>query len=76
MAAAAVYIFSESWRARLLFKIRSAVWERKMNSRRNLQLELDRILQKVHDYGIHSLSSRERKILKEATKAEQMRTRI
>ncbi len=76
MAAAAVYIFSESWRARLLFKIRSLMWERKINSRRNLQFELDRILQKVHDSGIHSLTSRERKILKEATKAEQMRTKV
>ncbi len=76
MAAGAVYIFSESWRARLLFKIRSFMWERKINHHRNLQAELDRILQKVHDLGIHSLTSRERKILKEATKAEQMRTRL
>jgi hypothetical protein len=44
-----------------------------MTAQRNLQSEVDRILQKVHDSGIHSLTSREKKILKKATEAEQQR---
>ncbi|MHC4509464.1 MAG: hypothetical protein ACYTAO_10985 [Planctomycetota bacterium] len=34
------------------------------------------MLQKVHDSGLQSLSSQEKRILKEATKAEQMRNRF
>ena len=73
MAAGAVYVFSQSWRDKLRLKMRTGQWERKMAARRNIHVELDRILQKVHESGIHSLTSKEKKILKEATKAEQMR---
>jgi membrane associated rhomboid family serine protease len=76
MAAGAAYVFSQSWRAKMRLKIRSGQWEKKMAARRSLQLELDRILQKVHDSGIHSLNSREKRILKQATKAEQMRDEL
>ena len=44
-----------------------------MASQRNLQVEVDRILEKVHRSGIQSLNYKEKKILKEATKTEQMR---
>lgn len=37
----------------------------------NLQEEVDRILQKVHDQGIGSLSEREKRILAEATREKQ-----
>ncbi len=74
MAAGAVYVFSEGWRAKLKLKIRSSRWEKKITTHRSLQMEVDRILQKVHDSGIHSLTSEEKKILKRATKAEQMRS--
>jgi len=47
-----------------------------VTAQRNLQAELDRILQKVHDSGIHSLNSKEKKILKQATEAEQKRGRL
>jgi phage tail tape-measure protein len=47
-----------------------------MAAQRNLQMEVDRILQKVHQSGIHSLTSKEKKILKKATEAEQMRNRL
>ena len=75
MVAGVVYVFSESWRDRFKLRMRSGAWERKMTAQRNLQSEVDRILQKVHDSGIHSLSSREKKILKKATDAEQERQR-
>ena len=72
----AIYVFSQSWRTKFKLKIQSDTWEKKMAARRNLQVELDRILQKVHESGLHSLTSREKKILKQATKAEQMRNEL
>ena len=72
----AIYVFSQSWRTKFKLKIQSDTWEKKMAAQRNLQLELDRILQKVHDSGIHSLNLKEKKILKQATKAEQMRDEL
>ncbi|MBN1392485.1 MAG: rhomboid family intramembrane serine protease [Sedimentisphaerales bacterium] len=76
MAAGAMYVFSQSWRARLTLKIQSGRWQKKMEAQRNLQSELDRILQKVHDSGIHSLTPREAKTLRQATEAEQKRIRL
>jgi len=76
MIAGAVYVFSQSWRDRFSLKLRSGAWEKKMTAERNLQVEVDRILEKVHNQGIQSLTSREKKILKQATKAEQMRNRF
>jgi len=73
MAAGAGYVFSESWRAKLRLKIHSGKWERKIKAQRDLQIELDRILKKVHDSGIHSLTSREKRVLRQATKSEQIR---
>jgi len=73
MAAGAGYVFSQPWRERFKLKTRTGAWERKMAEQRRLQLELDRILQKVHNSGIHSLTSKEKRILKKATEAEQNR---
>ena len=76
MVAGAVYVLSQSWRTSFKLKIQSDAWQKKMAARRNLQFELDRILQKVHESGIHSLTSKERKLLKQATEAEQMRNKL
>ena len=73
MIAGAVYVFSQSWRDRFSLKMRSGAWQKKMDAERNLQVEVDRILEKDHNQGIHSLTSKEKKILRQATKAEQMR---
>lgn len=75
MAAGALYVLSQSWRDRLKLKLRSEQWEKRMASQHNLQAEVDRILQKVHDSGLQSLTRKEKNILKEATKAEQTRNR-
>jgi hypothetical protein len=56
-------------------KLRAGQWEKRMASQCDLQGEVDRILQKVHDSGLQSLTRKEKNILKEATKAEQMRNR-
>ncbi len=76
MAAGAAYVFSQSWRDKFKFKLQSGHWEKQMAAQRNLQVEVDRILEKVHNSGIQSLNSKERKILREATKTEQMRNKF
>ena len=76
MAAGAAYVYSQSWRDKFKLKFRSGRWEKQMEEQRKLQFEVDRILSKVHNSGIQSLSSREKKILKQATKAEQTRNRF
>lgn len=74
MAAGAIYVFSQPWRAKLALKTQTQRWQSKAAEQHKLQAELDRILQKVHQSGIHSLTSKEKKILKKATEAEQKRT--
>jgi len=76
MVAGAVYVFSQNWRDKLRFKIKSVLWHRKITNQQNLQVEVDRILQKVHDSGIASLTSKEKKLLRKATHAERTRTHI
>ena len=76
MAAGAVYVISDSWRERVKFKFSSGRCEKKISQQRNLKYELDRILDKVHKSGIHSLTHKEKRILKQATKAEQMKNRL
>ncbi len=76
MAAGAAYVLSESWRNKFMLKIRTGRWQKKMAEQRKLQLELDQILQKVHAFGIHSLTPKEKRTLKKATQAEQMKNKL
>lgn len=73
MAAGAAYVFSEGWRSKTKLKIQSDRWQKKIVEQQRLRVEVDRILEKVHESGIHSLTPREKKILKRATEAEQGR---
>ena len=73
MAAGALYVLSESRRTKFGTKIKESQWDKKMADQRRLQAELDRILRKVHESGIHSLTRREKKTLQQATEAEQRR---
>jgi len=76
MAAGAGYVLSGPWREKYKLRTRTGAWEKKMAAQRDLQAEVDRILQKVHDSGIHSLTSKEKRTLKKATEAEQERQRL
>jgi membrane associated rhomboid family serine protease len=77
MATGAAYVLSGPWRSKLnIRKTAGQRWEKKMTEKRNLQIELDRILDKVHKTGIHSLTSKEKRTLRRATKAEQMRNKF
>jgi len=73
MAAGAGYVFSESWRQGIKQKLRQGAWQEKIQSEQELRIELDRILEKIHHSGIHSLTSKEKKLLKKATDAEKTR---
>ncbi len=76
MAAGAGYVFSGAWRGHFASRVQAKRHKRKTATQQDLHVELDRILKKVHDSGLQSLTSREKKILKEATRAEQMRGRF
>ena len=76
MAAGAVYVLSQSWRDNLRRRIKSGRQRKIMTVERDLNVELDRILEKVHKSGLQRLTSKEKKILKEATRAEQTRGRF
>ncbi len=76
MAAGAGYVLSRPWREQLRLKVRSRTWEKRMAAERNLQMEVDRILQKVHDQGVHGLTAQEKRTLKKATEAEQRQHRL
>jgi membrane associated rhomboid family serine protease len=76
MFAGAIYVLSERWRQRLKMKVHQNIWQKKMTEHRDFQGEVDRILKKVHDKGMHSLTYKEKKVLKQATKAEQMRNKF
>ncbi len=76
MAAGAAYVFSQSWRSQFTAKIKAGRWEKQRAAQRDLQTELDQILEKVHKSGIQSLTSKEKRTLKEATRAEQTRGRF
>ncbi len=76
MCAGAIYVLSERWRQRFKMKIQKGIWQKNMTEQRDLQFEVDRILKKVHDHGMHTLTSKEKKILKQATKTEQMRNKF
>ena len=76
MAAGAAYVLSGPWRSKFKNKMTAGQkWEKKLAEQKNLQIEVDRILDKVHKSGIHSLTSKEKRTLKKATKAEQMRNK-
>jgi membrane associated rhomboid family serine protease len=73
MAAGAAYVLSQSWRDRFASKIQVKRWERTIADEQELRIELDRILEKVHKSGLHSLTRQEKNTLKDATEIERQR---
>ena len=53
--------------------INPGAWKRKMDALRDLDREVDRVLSKVKEHGIHSLTAKERKILQKASESERQR---
>lgn len=56
-------------------KTNSGSWRRKMEKQAAEQVELDRILAKIHDAGIQSLTKKEQKLLRDATRRQQAQER-
>ncbi len=59
-----------STRARIAGYLRQGAWERAQRQRQVQQKEIDRILQKVHDQGLDSLTHRERRTLQQASRRQ------
>jgi membrane associated rhomboid family serine protease len=75
IAAGAIYVVSDSWRTALMLRFKAKRWDKHVESERKLRIEVDRILKKMYDLGLHSLTSSEKRILKKATKFEQTRSK-
>jgi membrane associated rhomboid family serine protease len=56
-------------------KAGSGAWKRRMDKMAAEQEQIDRILQKIHEHGVASLTRKEQKTLKDATKRQQARER-
>jgi membrane associated rhomboid family serine protease len=76
VAAGVVYVMYKPWIQRSKIKIGQGNWERKVKRERDFQADVDRILEKVHNSGMASLTRKEKRILKEATKREQEEGRL
>lgn len=77
-AMAALWIFA----APVLRRVRESVgtrssgaWERKMKRRAAEQAEIDRVLQKIHDHGLASLTRKEKDLLRDATARQRQEER-
>lgn len=66
-----IYVKFKPWAARLRMERSKGAWAKKIEQDRLFQAEVDRILDKVHRQGIHSLTTQEKQILQEATRREQ-----
>jgi len=76
MAVGAAYVLLQPRWGRFTLKVRAGSWEKKLEQSRKLQIEVDRILAKVHREGLHSLSGAEKRTLKRATQEEIRRQRL
>lgn len=73
MAAGAVYVLWGPSVQKIRGDINQGRWEKKIQQQKDFQAEVDRILAKVSQNGVNSLSGREKKILKKASEIEQRR---
>lgn len=71
MAAGAVYAAWPNIKYKLKPKTAGIKWQRKKQSQREILAEVDRILEKVNEQGLHSLSRKEKQILRKATEIQQ-----
>ncbi|PKL48440.1 MAG: hypothetical protein CVV39_04390 [Planctomycetes bacterium HGW-Planctomycetes-1] len=77
MVAGAGYVYLwPKWKNRSRASFGADDWNKKFEAYWQLQKEVDRILAKVNEKGIASLTKKEKKTLEEATKLEQMKSRL
>jgi membrane associated rhomboid family serine protease len=70
MAVGAAYVVLSPRVNKFSMKMRAGSWEKRLEESRKLQIEVDRILAKVHRSGLHSLTGVEKRTLKRATQEE------
>lgn len=75
IAAGAAYAWLGPKLNLMLTARKRSAWDQKMERQRRLQIEVDRLLDKVHEHGLASLTRHEKKLLQEATRLEQERRR-
>ena len=71
MAVGFLWVMARPYLAALSQKKQKGAFQKKQQDIQKMQFEIDRILAKVHDQGIQSLSRREKQILQQATKHQQ-----
>lgn len=76
MAVGAAFVLLEPRMDRYVAKFRAGSWEKRLEESRRLQIEVDRILAKVHRSGLHSLTPKEKRMLKKATQEELRRQQL
>jgi membrane associated rhomboid family serine protease len=76
MAAGAAYVLLLPRLEKLKLRMHAQSWDKRMEESRKLRIEVDRILAKVHRFGLHSLTAREKKMLKKATQEELRRQQL
>ena len=67
MATGYLWVMGKAHFGQMGIKLQKGTWEKKQQKRAQLQYEVDRILAKVHQEGIHSLTRKEKQILQKAT---------
>jgi len=70
MATAFIWVTGKSYFASWKRKISKGAYQRQSDQKQKMQYEVDRILAKVHNQGLQSLTRRERQILQEATEQQ------
>ncbi len=73
MVAGAVYVFTQTYWDQWLSRFSHARHQRRTVQQVSLNDEVERILEKVHKAGLHSLNRKEKAILRKATEEEQKR---
>jgi membrane associated rhomboid family serine protease len=70
MVTGAAYCLLLPIRTKITMKFKASRWKKQLLYEQKLQTEVDRLLEKVHENGIHSLTAKEKKTLKKATQIE------
>jgi len=75
MLAGGIYVLTQKYWDQWLYRFNHTRHQRRMVQQVNLKDEVERILEKVHKAGLHSLNGKEKAILRKATEEEQRRNR-
>ena len=71
MAVGVLYVLYQPWLANRRMQKNKGQWSQKIETERSFASEVDRILEKIHQEGLTSLTEKEKGILREATRREQ-----